>query len=276
MGNLNADDEFSWLKAIEEAEKNSKRRDTALIPDEFEEDDSWLNLVDEAERKIKSRDQKVRKSGRGREGMKSILVGAAVIACVIAGGFAVVLGLTHTTSRNNIVAAPLAEENGERAPETTEKSETTDAGTSSQLTAEDQEAVAAGVAARKAEREKQRTENSSGTQERAEGRTDNTSQAATDAVTQETTADTYLEDVYNSYAALIQSESASLINQLQEGSIDYMTASQQLNNLYNTGYQTMNNYWMNGNCSYEDMTTWSNRLWSIYTVESPKLVTAGN
>lgn len=90
------------------------------------------------------------------------------------------------------------------------------------------------------------------------------------------TTDTYLEDTYNSYAAQIQSESASLVSQLQAGTIDYMAASQQLSNLYSAGSQEMSNYWMNQNCSYEDMTTWSNKLWNVYTTESPKLVGAGH
>lgn len=292
IGKLDADEEgFSWLKAIEEAEENSRAGDAELLPEEFE-DDSWLDLVDAAESvKEKSHGQKGKKSDRNKDTMKYIFGGAAIIACVIVGGFAAVVGLTHVVNRNNTVASTLAEEDAEGATETTEQSEITDSRAEYKLTVEDQEEVAAGVAERKAEREKRKATNSSSAQgdslqeqednvvqANSENLATGVSAAAETGTVDETaaTTDTYLEDTYNSYAAQIQSESASLVSQMQAGSIDYMTASQQLSNLYYTGRQAMTTYWQSGNCSYEDMTSWSNKLWSVYTVESPKLVGAGH
>ena len=297
---------FSWLRAVEMAEGDLQDL-RELQQTEDNEDNSWLSLIEETENyRMNSSDQKAKVTSSKRESVGAIIGGIAVITCVATVGVVGAIAFNHASDNDRVVSSTIAESDKGSSDDTAEEAGTADFDKSNRLTAEDREEIAAGVAARKAEKERKKAASSSSdSQEKptvladnsvqdtaentaAEIETGNNEQTIveTPEETEETTpeenvqnvtntADTYLEDTYNNYAAQIQSESASLVSQLQAGTIDYMTASQQLSNLYNTGNQVMSNYWMNGNCSYADMTTWSNKLWSVYTAESPKLVGAG-
>lgn len=308
--NCHEEEEFSWLKAVEAAERKFQDFGEELQTED-NEDDSWLSLIDRLENEQKSSsNQKVRKERK--KGSARTIVGAiAVIACVAAIGVVGVLVFNRTMDKTSTASDIVSDSDMESTAEITNSAE------SSQLTDEDKKEIAANAVSGKAEKDVEIADSGSQNsqdkamvspndkvQETSENVdvTDNAATAAETEIGEEilaspqeetavpaetpsaqnsqeipaATADTYLEDTYNSYAAQIQSESASLVSQMQAGTIDYMTASQQLSSLYNAGNQDMTNYWMNGNCSYADMTTWSNKLWSVYTAESPKLVGVGN
>lgn len=310
--------DFSWSRAIEEAEEGLQGLSEAVQTGSLfcrvtNKDDSWLSLIDEAENyRRNTTDQKTKGIHRKKERAGAIIGGMAVIACVAAIGFVGAVALNRGVDEESVVSSAVIESNKGSTIGTVEEAETMTSTESNRLTAEYQKEIAAGVAARKAEKERKKATNSSSNsrekskvpsdnsvQETAENlpsidnaaaetetgsdeQTTSTVSEGTEGITSEensqgsaNTTDTYLEATYNSYAAQIQSESASLISQLQEGAIDYMTASQQLSSLYSVGNQAIFNYWMNGNCTYADMMTWSNKLWNVYTAESPKLVGAG-
>lgn len=319
------EENFSWLRAVETAEEDwQDLSDAAQMEDAG--DDSWATLIDQAEGYQRNTvAQKTRGTSEKRVG--AVIGGVAAVVCVAAIGIVGAVALNHAVGEDSAVSSVVTGSDKESTVNTMEEAETATSAKSNKLTVEDQDEIAAGVAARKAEKERKKAAGSSSDyQKTATASSDNfvqdkmyntvavteTSGQATDDVPEETSvtaeklmteeqsateeqtmpveqeaapseneqapaavSDIYLEDTYNSYAAQIQSESVSLVSQLQAGTIDYMTASQQLRNLYSTGNQAMTNYWMNGNCSYADMTTWSNKLWNVYTAESPKLVGAG-